>query len=281
MPEGKEGLDLKLKRIKSSVGGAAYDAKRFLKETDLKLDRDAVAAKELFEEVAPCLGFLTNPNNLPKILEVKSSSREFVSIRRVEGVEFENRFIKVIEPENKDPFNTLVMTTVSPNTISEGQILVIDTPGTIDLKCKRDDVEQKILEELGDRIQDFANFIWLAMMSDRPELFKQEDWEPSGMQVVLVTKKGGKFFYTHVYKNYEDRPEYIIREFDRLKNEKGKQAEICVAGYFQSTADLEANKYFLRKWGRAYVLIEGSSEKGREKRTVSKLNFAPSVQSVS
>ena len=165
------GIERFIKRL-------TYKSQRFAKETDLKLDSDAVAARELLNDVGPHLGFLSHFDNQPKVLEVKTPSREYVSIRRLEGSEMENKFIKLVEPPDKDHFATVFNAYISPDSLDEGQILVFDTPVTFDGRCKKPEVAEQIEDAVGDRIDDFANFLWLAMMSDHPELYKAEDWEP-------------------------------------------------------------------------------------------------------
>ena len=271
MTEIGDGPKSEFSKVRLSLNRLNYKSQKLLEEAGLKIDSDARAAKELLTDVGSHLGFLINPDNLPKVLQINTGSREFVSIRRLEGKEIENRFINLVEPDNKDPFKTILNATISPDSIAEGQILVFDTPITFDYKCKNPEVEQQILDILGDRIGDFGNFLWIAMMSDHPGLYKDEDWKPARMDIVTVTKKGGKLFCGSVYENKDpdSKPETI--SFHKLEPNKNGETDLFISGYFQSATDRDANIGFLRKFGRIYLLTEGSSEKDRAKKPLSEL----------
>ena len=100
------------------------------------------------------------------------------------------------------------------------------------------------------------------------------------MSVVLVTKRGGKLFYgtARESQNTDDKAE--VGFFRRLKIEKDGKAEILLGGYFQCETDKSANVDYLRKYGRIYLLTEGSSEKERATRPLTELKKASSFQSV-
>lgn len=276
MSEGKEGPDSGFQKISRSLKRIYRDTKDFIEDTDLKFDKDAVVARQLLQEVGIHLGFLLDSDNLPKIIEVKSSTSEYISIRRIEGSALQDRIIRTIESSNKDPFEAAFTAFISNDTLAEGQIMILDTPSTYHLDCKNKETKAKISSAIGDRIDSYSNFLWLAMMGDHPELYRPEEWKPSSMNVILVTKKGGKLFSAELNGGNQFGSEYALYFFRKLKIGRNKTAEVITGGYFQSVLDLEASQDNLRKFGRIYLLVEGSSEKQKIKKPLAELKSAPS-----
>lgn len=267
MSEGKDGPNPDFENIPGRIRGFIRHpisfVQDFVKEADLKLDKDAVEAKKLLQEVGCNLGFLIDPDNCPKILEVKSSTREYVSIRRIEGPEIENRFIKVAGPTKEFPCTSFIAS-IPRDTIAEGQILILCTPSTFIYGCRDKGVEKKVLDTLGDKIDKYANFTWLAMVEECPELYKSEDWKPSIRDIILVTKKGGKLFSANIGRDLNFEPNGVVFCFGKLKTGKKNVAKIITQSSFEDEELLEINRSDLRKWGRIYILVEGSSEKERK-----------------
>ena len=245
--------------IKLRARRLRYQAEGTVRELNLKLDKDARHASKLLGELAPALGFLTNPINLPKIIEVKAGGKEYVSIRRVEGPAIQSSYTRIDKPAGEDRFETHFVASIPKDFLAEGQILIFDRSSTTDLDCKDPDVEIKIVEKVSGKLPDFSNFTYLAMMSECPELFKEEEWEPSSMDVTMVTKRGGKIYSADIYWSSDE--EYAMGNFTKINPTKEGKIEFEYAGYFQSPEDLSANQNYLRKFSRMYVLTEGSSEK--------------------
>jgi len=151
--------------------------------------------------------------------------------------------------------------------MDEGQVLVFDRPDTVNLKCKKPEVEARVLERLGEKIEDFGGLTYLAMMSECPDLFKREEWEPYSMSITLLAKRNGKIYqgdigWVHLGTEWTSG----LGKLEKLKPTKDGKVEFEYMGYFQSPQDLEANQEYFKNWGRMYVLTEGSSEKESERK---------------
>jgi hypothetical protein len=259
MGEHGDGFDFKdISRAAHLFGNRASE---LFRQTELKLDKDAFSADETLSELAGGVGFLMNPANRPKVLEVKTKTREYISIRRVEATELENRYVNLVTPEDGDPNGTIFKSSIPVNFVGENQALVLVLPVTFDLKCKKPEVELAVLEKLGDKIDNYANFVWLAMMHEVPEMFRHDEWEPFGMDVNLLTRRNGKYYAANILKDEKRGIGYRSEWFRKVHPNREGRLEIATYGYFQSKEDMEANQRYLREWGRMYLLTEGSSQK--------------------
>lgn len=256
---GKGGFKHEFSRLQSSVREAIINTER-------KLDKDLVEVENTLADLAPELGHLLSPNNLPKVIQASTGKTEYISIRRVEGSELEHRFIRKVSSEKDEPFETLFIASMPTSFIEEGQIVILDRPVSHDMKCKDPQTETKIvnkvIEKIGeDELQKYCNFNWLAMMAECPEEYKQEEWEPVHMNVSLITKRNGKFYSAELIEDHNNRGSYGILKVEKVKPTKDSKVEVLSQGYFQSNEDRDASQAFFRKWARLYVLTEGSSEK--------------------
>lgn len=256
---GIGGFKHELSRLKSNFREAVINTER-------KLDKDLVEVEQTLSDLAPALGHLSSPDNLPKVIQASTARTEYISIRRVEGSELEHRFIKRVSIKDGDPIETLFIASIPTSFIEEGQVLILDRPVSHDMKCKDPKIEEKIMdkviEKIGeDEFLEYGNFNWIAMMANSPELYKQEEWEPINMHVTLMTKQNGKFYMADLIKDFNTPNTYGIFKVEKVKSTKDSKVEILSQGYFQSKEDIEASQAFFRKWARLYVLTEGSSEK--------------------
>lgn len=256
---GMDGFKHEISKLQRSFRGLVID-------TEKRLDKDFTEVQQTLSDLAPALGHLLSPDNLPKVIQATTAKTEYISIRRVEGSELEHRFIKKISLGKDDPFNTLFLASMPTSFIEEGQVVILDRPVSHDMKCKDPQVEtrieNKIIDKIGeDGLKNYCNFNWLAMMAECPEEFKQEEWEPINMNVTLITKRNGKFYSAELIEDVNNRGSYGVHNFEKVKPTKDSRVEVLSQGYFQSNEDRDASQEFFRKWARLYVLTEGSSEK--------------------
>lgn len=247
------------------------------RELRLKLDKDAKSTGELFDKLAPAFGFLVDPKNCPKVLEVKSGDKEYVSTRRIEGSRIWDSFTRVDGPEGGDVSQADYLASIPADMIEEGQILAFCRPDPAWLECKDPQVEAKIMARIQKPGQ-YANFNYVAMMDQHPELFKKEEWAPRLISVTLVTKKGGKYYAADLGStDAEGKKQASVVEFSQLKPTKEGKVEIYYDGRFQSPQELEGHRDYFNKWGRIYVLSEGSSQKEQRKSPdrLAELKLAP------
>lgn len=260
--EPKRGF---FKDLKWEIDTIRFNFNYAHKDDWLKFDETGRNAKKHLEEVAALLSPLVNPQNLPKILEVKTGEKEYISLRRTEGPEIERVFTRISRPNKERPFQSEVFAAVPASFLEEGDILVFDVPSPTFVRCKKPEVERKVLEKLGDKIHEYGNFEYLAMMGECPELFNKDDWEPYMMQLTLVTKKAGRHYVAILGSSrHGETTDAGIVNFTRPKLSKDSKVEFLYAGYFQSKKDEEWYSDNLKKFGRMYVLMEGSTE--RQKR---------------
>lgn len=229
-------------------------------EISKKLDANLQEAKEILENLAPSFNELSSLGEQPKILEIKAGDKEYVSIRRIEGSALQNEYTRKEIPENGDEFGTQFVLSMPGHLLGEGQILVLATPDHVFNDCKESLVEDAIAEQIGEeKLADFGYLTYIAMMSEKPELFKKEDWDPSRINVTLVTRHNGKVYKMDVDTSVGEAS--WAMDTNDLKATKEGNIEINYAGYFQSSKDISAFEDNLKEWGKVYILNEGYSEK--------------------
>jgi len=245
MSEG-ENKRFDLKRIAQSVKRFIRGPDNPIREADSELDNDAEKAEELLTDIGPHLSFLTDIRNLPKVIHVVTPTREYISIRRIEGSGLDSKITNVSLTSDNSPRNTVFKfkAKVSPESVEEGQIMIFDTPSTFD--CM-------------------------------PQTSESEEWAPSMMDVKLLTKSGGKLFSGTVHE-YGDQSgfNYALADFERVDVEKSGEAFVFLGGDFQSQQDLDVNRDYLKRWGKIYTLAEVSSEREMKRQSRTAYERLPS-----
>ena len=234
-----------------------------MQKVEREVDKDAQRAKHLFMEVAPGLEFLIDPENLPKVIQIKTPTREFISTRRVDPPELQDHMLRVFQSPDRKPINTVYFTSIPTNLIEEGQILIFDRPGSHEMRCTNPQVEAEIKQKIGDKLNDHYGRTWFAMMGEAPELFKTEDWKPWFMRITFITKIKGKYYMADFLGNVESNGNHWVTGITRIKPTKDSKIQFYSHGYFQSEQDQYACQFYFRRWGTLWVLTEGSSEKGK------------------
>lgn len=254
--EGKDWLsDINIK-----IGHIAYNVRHRAGEISKKMDGNLQDAKKLLENIAPSFNSLASLREQPKILEIKAGDKEYVSVRRIDGPAILNEYTKKDVPTGGDEYSTQFVLTLPENYLNEGQILVLAVPDSIFVDCKNDLVEASIINQIGeDKIMDFGNLTYVAMTRERPDLFKKEEWTPSWLNVMLITRYNGKLYSMEVGTHVDVSS--WARDTNRLKPSKDGKIEVDYAGFFQSAQDMSFFEDNLKLLGKVYILNEGSSEK--------------------
>ena len=246
--------------IKRELSRVIFNIRHNKDEISKKLDTNLQEAKEILENLAPYFNDLSSLGEQPKILEIKTGDKEYVSVRRIEGSALENEYTRKEIPENRDEFGIQFILSLPERLLGEGQILVLATPDHIFSDCKDPLVEDDIVEQIGEeKLANFGHLTYIAMMSEKPELFKKEDWTPSWINVTLATRHNGKIYKMDVGTSVGESSWPM--DTNNLQTTKEGNIEINYAGYFQSAQDISAFEDNLKVWGKVYVLNEGSSEK--------------------
>lgn len=230
-------------------------------QTDLKhlvnlADRKTDPSSERAENDLRLLGDVLRQDKqveLPKILEVDTGSSKYVSIRRVEGGQLASLTIGEDLNVGEERFRTRSFFLPS-SALDDGQVAVLFLPNPVSYDCKSRDKQREIEKELGSEIiSKYANFAFFAMVSERPDLFNPNDWEPKAMGVALVMRRGNSYFR--------------LRDFSFQKVYPNREGKLKLAENFWTipgeNIPMELDEKFLPVYGKLYILQEGTGQKDR------------------
>lgn len=242
-------------RFRRSLLRAQADLKHLMNLTELKADPGSEKAGNDLLLLKDQLGKYEGIE-LPKILEVETASSKYVSVRRTEGGQLESLAIRRDFNVGEAGFRTRSFFLQS-SALGDGQVAVLFLPSPVSYECKSRDKEREIEEELGSEIiGKYANFTFFAMVSERPDLYGANDWEPTALEATaLIIRRGNNYFRLN-------RNSY----FQKIHpDEEGKLK--LVEDYWTIPGEripMEIDEKFLPVYGKLYILQEGTGQRERK-----------------